>query len=137
MNRTTKTQDTNPKRRQYLLYLGCLSLLYPALKFIGFKVPKKPTFITINKHVPVTGYLVKNDFILFDTKDNCWALSRRCTHLGCKLNYHEEKNILECPCHQSQFNAQTGKVVRGPAQKPLIFLPVEKKETSPIYVVTT
>ncbi len=65
------------------------------------------------------------------------ALSLKCTHLGCKLNYHEDGDILECPCHQSRFNVETGQVVQGPARKALTFLPVEKRQDDPLYVVTT
>lgn len=124
-------------RRKYLLYLTWIVLFYPILKFTGFKVPKKPEYVAIHKKLPLGGYIVHKNFFLFDRQDTCWALSRRCTHLGCKLNYIEERDVIECPCHQSQFNAQTGKVIRGPAQKPLDFLPVEKREDDPLYVVTT
>jgi Rieske Fe-S protein len=124
-------------RRQYLSFLGLLAFLYPILQFVGFKIPKKPVYININKPITVPGFLISTDFILFDRENNCWALSRKCTHLGCKLNYHEDKDILECPCHQSRFNVETGKAIKGPAEKPLTFLSVEKREDEPFYVVTT
>ncbi|MCP3891943.1 MAG: Rieske (2Fe-2S) protein [Desulfobulbaceae bacterium] len=114
-----------------------MALCYPVLSFIGFKIPKKPVFTAINKAVSTGGFLITNDFILFDRNSTCWALSRKCTHLGCKLNYHEELDLLECPCHQSQFHASTGQVIKGPAKKPLSFFPVEKKQGEPRYVVTT
>lgn len=117
--------------------MGTLAFLYPVLQFVGFKIPKKPTFVNINKPVPGSGYLITADFILFDRDDQCWALTRKCTHLGCRLNYHEEQGILECPCHQSQFHAETGLVLRGPAKKTLSSLPVEKRQGDPYYVVTT
>jgi len=124
-------------RRKYLLYAAGTALLYPFLKFIGFTVPKKPVYIPISKKVGLSGYLLTQDFILFDREDKCWAVSRRCTHLGCKVAYLEEQDIIECPCHQSQFNPETGMVLRGPAKKPLTFLPVEKRDEEPSYVVTT
>jgi len=117
--------------------VGSLALLYPLFQFIGFKIPRKPTYININKPVTAAGFLITSGFILFDRNNKCWALSRKCTHLGCKLNYLEDRDILECPCHQSRFNAQTGEVVNGPAQKALTFLPVEKRQDDPLYVVTT
>lgn len=117
--------------------LGSLAFFYPLLQFVGFKIPKKPILVKISKPVPASGYLVTAGFILFDREDKCWALSRTCTHLGCKINYHEEQDILECPCHQSRFNVETGKVIEGPAEKPLSFLPVEKRTDDPLYVVTT
>lgn len=83
------------------------------------------------------GYLVTNDFILFDKADKTWALSRRCTHLGCKVHYLEDKDIIQCPCHHSQFDPQTGQPLKGPAKKELSALEVEKRNSSPFYVITT
>lgn len=119
-----------------MTFLGTLAFLYPILQFVGFKIPKKPTYININKPVTASGFLVTTEFILFDRDNKCWALSRKCTHLGCKLNYHEDRDTLECPCHQSRFDVETGKAVKGPAEKPLTFLPVEKRQDDPLYVVT-
>ena len=53
------------------------------------------------------------------------ALNARCTHLGCQVRPGGE--FLTCPCHQSTFD-RWGKVVRGPAQKPLSSYPVEVRE---------
>jgi cytochrome b6-f complex iron-sulfur subunit len=130
-------RNENGKRRSFLLYLTSLALLYPIMRFAGYSIPKKPNYVKITSQLPLTGYLITRDFILFDKGDLCWALSRKCTHLGCKLHYSETKDILECPCHQSRFHASTGDVVKGPAKKPLRVFPVEKRENSPYYIVTT
>lgn len=137
MTKIRFNQTTNFSRRKYLTFLGMLAFLYPILQFVGFKIPKKPTYVNINKPIPIAGFLITTDFILFDRENTYWALSRKCTHLGCKLNYHEDMDILECPCHQSRFNVKTGEAVKGPAQKPLTFLSVEKRQDEPFYVVTT
>ena len=137
MKNTAQPEQSSYSRRTCLTVLGTLAFFYPVLQFAGFKIPKKPTYVNINKPVTLSGFLVTTGFILFDRNNKCWALSRKCTHLGCKLNYHEDRDILECPCHQSRFNVETGKVVKGPAQKPLTFLPVEKRQDEPLYVVTT
>lgn len=137
MKNIVLTQQKSYSRRKCLTVLGTLAFCYPILQFVGFKIPKKPNYISINKPVPPSGFLVTTGFILFDRDNKYWALSRTCTHLGCKLNYHEDRDILECPCHQSRFNVETGEVVQGPAQKSLIFLPVEKRQAEPLYVVTT
>lgn len=124
-------------RRKLLTYLAGSALLYPLLQFIGYRVPRKPIYIPINQTLPATGYIVTPDFVLFDRESECWAVSRKCTHLGCKLTYHEEADILECPCHQSRFTAATGQVTNGPAHKPLPFFAVEKRNSQPYYIVTT
>lgn len=123
-------------RRTLISWFVGLVLSYPIFRFIGFKVPRKPIRINIHKPTPANGIIVTSDFILFDKEDNCWALSRKCTHLGCKLNYLEEKDILECPCHQSKFNSTTGTVIEGPAKRPLQSYVVEKRDNDPLYVVT-
>lgn len=131
--------DTKQKksRRALISWLGLLACSYPLIRFVLHTVPKKPVYVEIDKKIPADGALLTDNFILFDRDGSCWALSRRCTHLGCKLNYFAEHDILECPCHQSRFNPRTGEVERGPANKKLAFLPVEKKEQAPYYVVTT
>ena len=50
------------------------------------------------------------------------AFSAKCTHMGCTVAPSGAK--LQCPCHGSQFDALTGKVLRGPAQRPLSDFPV-------------
>jgi Rieske Fe-S protein len=51
------------------------------------------------------------------TADKAVAFSATCTHLGCTVQAHGDK--LDCPCHGSQFDALTGKVLQGPAARPL------------------
>jgi Rieske Fe-S protein len=51
------------------------------------------------------------------------AFSAKCTHMGCTVAPAGAK--LQCPCHGSQFDALTGKVVRGPAPAPLAAFPVK------------
>ncbi len=130
-------KSANGKKRSFLLYLTSLALFYPIMRFAGYTIPKKPDYVKITSQLPLTGYLITRDFILFDKGGLCWALSRKCTHLGCRLHYSETRDILECPCHQSQFHASTGNVVKGPATKPLTQFPVEKRENNPYYIVTT
>jgi len=46
------------------------------------------------------------------------AFSAVCTHQGCVLD-SVDGTTVSCPCHGSQFNAETGAVVQGPASKAL------------------
>lgn len=59
------------------------------------------------------------------------AYSAICTHLGCTVNYsHEPMEGVEsahamCPCHGGVFDPQNGgRVVAGPAPRPLPQLPI-------------
>ncbi|MFC9928166.1 Rieske (2Fe-2S) protein [Streptomyces sp. NPDC127190] len=52
------------------------------------------------------------------------AYSTICTHAGCPINKLEGTTLI-CPCHGSQFDAVTGKVVQSPATAPLTELSVK------------
>ena len=99
-------------------YLAFLSLLLPAARFLGFKVPSKPQLIYVNKPLKPGGFIIEADFVIFDNESGPTAVSRKCTHLGCKLNYHELERKLICPCHKSMFSKE-GKRLDGPARKDL------------------
>jgi Rieske Fe-S protein len=50
--------------------------------------------------------------------DQVHAFSAICTHQGCPVNL-VRNGTIDCPCHGSQFDAISGKVVHGPATSPL------------------
>lgn len=52
------------------------------------------------------------------------ALSLRCTHLGCSINWEESKKSFICPCHSSSFSID-GDVLNPPAPKALDYFPVK------------
>ncbi len=48
-----------------------------------------------------------------------YAFGDTCTHMGCSLSEGElEETTVTCPCHGSRFDVTSGKVRRGPAQRP-------------------
>ena len=53
------------------------------------------------------------------------AFSAICTHMGCTVNPAGKQ--LHCPCHGSTYDAATGKVLHGPAPRPLPKIPVTVK----------
>lgn len=54
------------------------------------------------------------------------AHSAICTHLGCTVK--PAGKLLRCPCHGSAFKPATGKVVDGPADRPLPDIPVHVQD---------
>jgi len=59
-----------------------------------------------------------------DDKGEVRVYSPICTHLGCGYRWEAEKQKFHCPCHNSFF-ALDGKVLSGPAPRPLDTLPAK------------
>lgn len=116
------------------------ALLYPLFSFLGFTIKPKPRYVKVAAPLPLSGYHTERDFILFVDQGMPRAISRTCTHLGCRVNFLEDKKIIECPCHQSRFTAY-GKLISGPAKTDLSAFAVEiqtdETGTTTGYVVTT
>lgn len=53
------------------------------------------------------------------------ALSARCTHAGCAVEWRSSERQFFCPCHQGRFDAD-GKNISGPPLRPLERLSVEQ-----------
>ncbi|WP_245765511.1 Rieske (2Fe-2S) protein [Nonomuraea jiangxiensis] len=71
--------------------------------------------------VPVGGgKLVKdlNVIVTQPTQGVYKAFSAACTHKGCTVSTPRD-NVLRCPCHGSEFAADSGKALKGPASAPL------------------
>ena len=100
-----------------------ITLLYPLSRFSRFTVRPKPQYIRVAAPLPVSGFHAEHDFILFISSNGPAAISRRCTHLGCRVNYRKELELIECPCHQSRFTL-AGERVAGPAKDNLAVYPV-------------
>jgi cytochrome b6-f complex iron-sulfur subunit len=46
------------------------------------------------------------------------AVNPTCTHKGCTLEWKANQKTFVCPCHAATFSPD-GKVLKGPAEKPL------------------
>jgi Rieske Fe-S protein len=69
--------------------------------------------------IPAGGGKIVGDVVV--TKDSAGqvhAFSAVCTHQGCTVD-RVANGTINCPCHASRFDATTGKVVGGPAPRPL------------------
>ncbi len=78
--------------------------------------PDIKTEAYIHEHTTRNVWAIKNS----DT--DVTVFSPICPHLGCRYKWHPDKNEFICPCHGSVFS-KTGKVLGGPAPRPLDTLP--------------
>lgn len=63
-------------------------------------------------------------FFLCRLKDGGFiAVSSKCTHLGCIIQFNYSHDRFECPCHASAFQ-KNGKVIKSPATRPLDYFPI-------------
>jgi len=58
------------------------------------------------------------------------AFTATCTHLSCIVEYHKDKELIWCNCHNGNFNLK-GQVVGGPPPNPLTQYDVHLISESP------
>lgn len=66
----------------------------------------------------------KHRFFVARERDRVYALSARCVHLGCTVNWFGDQRIFKCPCHGSEYHSD-GTNFAGPAPRPLDRLRIE------------
>ena len=64
------------------------------------------------------------DVLVVRDGDRVFAIGNRCTHQGAPLHkgpvrFGGSLTTVQCPVHGSMFNLEDGKVMRGPALKPV------------------
>ena len=63
-------------------------------------------------------------FLVRSSEGGFLAVYRRCTHLGCSVNWEADQNRFFCPCHASSFDLH-GDVENPPAPRALDTFPVQ------------
>jgi Rieske Fe-S protein len=76
--------------------------------------------------VPVGGSLVfsyprEDDHAILVrlAEDRFVAYDQQCTHLLCPVLAQPERGRLHCPCHNGNFDLETGRPISGPPERPL------------------
>lgn len=91
------------------------------------KAPTEQTELGAASEVPVGGaklYGAEKLVVSQPAEGEFKCFSTVCTHQGAVLNKVDEE-VATCPLHGSQFDVATGKVVHGPATRPLEEVPVK------------
>jgi len=104
-------------------------------KFLSPKLRRRETLLRVAKtELPMQGALVYREarVALIRDEQRVYALSLVCTHLGCTVNVGSGEIV--CPCHGSVFDRE-GRVLKGPAGRPLQRLIVEERGEHFVVVV--
>jgi menaquinol-cytochrome c reductase iron-sulfur subunit len=89
--------------------------------------PVDATFKMLSKDAFIQQEEVRHIWVIRHSSSKVTVFSPICPHLGCHYNWMPERHQFVCPCHGSVFTIN-GKVVGGPAPRPLDTLPWEIKE---------
>ena len=68
-----------------------------------------------------------------------FAFGDECTHSGCSLSdgeFDDREVTVECPCHGSVFDVETGEPIEGPAQDPVPVFPARLTEDGWVEIAT-
>ncbi|MFC5723016.1 Rieske (2Fe-2S) protein [Streptomyces gamaensis] len=90
--------------------------------------PTAPVELGDPGEVPVGGaklYREQRVVVTQPAKGEYKAFSAVCTHAGCVVDSVKDGKV-RCPCHGSEFEVATGKVLQGPAGAPLPSVPVRE-----------
>ncbi len=125
-------ESVDRSRRKFVGTLTAGAVLAAAAVFLGRflspgrRAPARSLLLVEKKRLPARGALVyRESRIAVVREENRYlALSLVCPHLGCTVEVTPRETV--CPCHGSAFD-RTGKVVRGPADRPLARYDVEER----------
>ena len=67
--------------------------------------------------------------MLVNVDGQYYALQEECTHAACPLSEGNlEGQVIECPCHGSEFDVTTGVALTPPANEPLAMYAVRVED---------
>jgi cytochrome b6-f complex iron-sulfur subunit len=105
-----------------------VSFFYPRVVFrppSTFRVGAPEAFLGSGESVDIYGVILVDErwkssqrFFVVRERDRVYALSARCAHLGCTINWFGDLRIFKCPCHGSEYHSN-GVNFAGPAPRPL------------------
>ena len=133
-----KSQKTEPRRgflKKLWMGLGAVAGLELAWVFSSFFSPSQRNAQQQISNLKTVGNLSQiargsvtpvrsGQFYLVRLEDGgLLALSLKCSHLACSVNWDATEGKFICPCHASQFDI-TGNVINPPAPRALDYFPV-------------
>ncbi|MEK6683513.1 MAG: ubiquinol-cytochrome c reductase iron-sulfur subunit [Nitrospirota bacterium] len=96
-------------------------------------VPRELTYVVTVHDGWLKTTAIKSVWAVRQPEGDVTVFAPLCTHLGCGYRWDSDDLTFKCPCHNSIFNID-GKVIAGPAPRPLDRLPV-KMEGGRLFVI--
>lgn len=130
-----------------LCYAGAIG--YPVYRYLASPIEKfaeigRITEVTLEKtKLRGPGSVVMFKFgslpaMLIHHKDGTLvALSAKCSHLGCTVQYEPDKNRIYCGCHGGIYDPISGRNVEGPPPKPLTKFQAKVMENGDVVISRT
>ncbi len=123
----------------FLFGLGGLLGLGGVVRFFSYQPdPGPPTEFDLgdaNDFTPGSRTILPDiPAVIYNNSGALTAYSLTCTHLGCTIEPDGEADFA-CPCHGSRYT-KDGSVLKGPANKPLRQLRLEKLEDNTLKLYT-
>ncbi len=105
-----------------------VSFFFPRVLFqppTTFRIGTPEAFVGSSEGADIYGVVLVDEhwkpthrFFVVRERDRVYALSARCAHLGCTVNWFGDLRIFKCPCHGSEYHSN-GVNFAGPAPRPL------------------
>ena len=109
------------------------AVVYPVLKYLtplkdGGGANKVTLTDAQKGELATNGFLIArlgtDRVLILKDKDKVKAMSAKCTHEGCTVQFLPADGIVWCACHNGKF-AMDGRVISGPPPRPLAAFNVE------------
>jgi Rieske Fe-S protein len=68
-------------------------------------------------------------YIIRNEDNSILALSNKCTHLSCRVNWKQDESAYICPCHDAYFDVK-GQIIKGPQPRALDTYETKVEETN-------
>lgn len=94
--------------------------------------PEDLNFADLTEDAYIRSTDLHSVWVIKNSDTDVTAYSPICPHLGCRYKWQADSDHFVCPCHGSVFD-KNGKVVAGPAPRPLDTLPT-KIENGDLFV---
>ena len=97
------------------------------VSYLTFGQPVRENFLWQNEDAYIHETVVQSVWVIEHSSSEATIFSPICPHAGCYYNWDPEAHQFHCPCHGSIFS-MNGRVLGGPAPRPLDTLPYEIKD---------